>query len=252
VRLLGEHAGPGKFRGGPGTLRRVTFLASAEVNSIAEARRFPPSGVLGGQPARGNDLLVERDGASLHFSDIGAAHFDLKFANQTVRPGDSVSVVTTGGGGYGDPFERDPELVLADVLEDLCTLDSARADYGVVVVGDGDELHVDVDATRQLRAQGRPPEPHPAADVDVHPAGMSEVGAKAALRVDALRARTPVTFCKTECPLRGSPDHCPLHDAEALGYWNVRNLEQWIGRTCPKAAEILAQPVETSAAGGGA
>jgi N-methylhydantoinase B len=61
-----------------------------------------------------------------------------------------------GGGGFGDPLEREPERVRADVLDGKVTIEHARAAYGVVLTHDmGRE--VDVDATRVLRAQRRLP-----------------------------------------------------------------------------------------------
>ena len=62
--------------------------------------------------------------------------------------GQIVRVVTTGGGGWGDPLEREPELVQRDVIEGKVSPEAARDDYGVVLTGDGT---VDADATQTLR-----------------------------------------------------------------------------------------------------
>jgi len=64
-----------------------------------------------------------------------------------------VRVVTTGGGGWGDPLAREGELVLRDVIEGKVTRAAARAEYGVVVAGDGDDATLDQAATDQLRAE---------------------------------------------------------------------------------------------------
>ena len=66
-------------------------------------------------------------------------------------PGDVVTIQSTGGGGYGDPLERDPQAVLQDVLSDLLSPRTAAAEYGVLVV-DG---AIDVSATRELRLRMR-------------------------------------------------------------------------------------------------
>ena len=60
-----------------------------------------------------------------------------------------------GGGGWGNPLERDPELVLDDVLDELVSLEAAERDYGVVFAGslEDDTLAVDHDATKALREQ---------------------------------------------------------------------------------------------------
>jgi N-methylhydantoinase B len=66
-----------------------------------------------------------------------------------------VRIVTGGGGGYGSPFDRDPERVLDDVLDELLTPDQARGTYGVVIRNNA----LDREATQQeraRRAQGRP------------------------------------------------------------------------------------------------
>lgn len=239
VRLLGELAGPGKFRGGAGTLRRVTLLKPAEVNSIAEGGEFAPFGVFGGAEAGGNALIVHRGDQQGGFKEMLNAKFDLKFANRRLQAGDSVSVITGGGGGYGNPHERDPSRVLSDVSEDLLTVQDAEALYGVVLIEDGGNLVVDAEATKRRRAQAGKMSQPAAPSRTGGAAGMSEAGRRAAARVKDLSARVPHEYCRNTCELRASPDRCPLHDAEALGYWNVTNLERWIGRRCPKADVIL-------------
>jgi len=73
-----------------------------------------------------------------------------------VGAGEIVRVVTTGGGGWGDPLERAPGLVRYDVIEARVSLRSARDDYGVVLVHcDVDDYTVDDDATAKLRAELR-------------------------------------------------------------------------------------------------
>jgi N-methylhydantoinase B/oxoprolinase/acetone carboxylase alpha subunit len=67
-----------------------------------------------------------------------------------LKPGDVVRVQTNAGGGFGDPLEREPELVLGDVLDRYVTLDHAREDYGVVI--DAQKMSVNVQATQSLRA----------------------------------------------------------------------------------------------------
>ncbi len=67
-----------------------------------------------------------------------------------LKKGDVVSLRLPGAGGYGDPLERDPELLLADVRDGKVTLESAREDYKVVI--DPETLTIDEEATKQLRA----------------------------------------------------------------------------------------------------
>ena len=62
-----------------------------------------------------------------------------------------------GGGGWGDPFERDPQAVLDDVLDEYVSVEGARREYGVVLTGSLEELTLEIDreATAQLRANGQ-------------------------------------------------------------------------------------------------
>ena len=77
-----------------------------------------------------------------------------KVSGIPLKRGDVVTIETSGGGGYGDPFERDPEYVLADVRSGYVSLEAARRDYGVVVHQQGRRFSLDVEATATLR-QGR-------------------------------------------------------------------------------------------------
>jgi N-methylhydantoinase B len=69
--------------------------------------------------------------------------------------GDVISFQQSGAGGYGDPFERDPILVLEDVLDDYVSMEAARDEYGVVITGTGADLRVDERATMALRGEPR-------------------------------------------------------------------------------------------------
>jgi N-methylhydantoinase B len=73
-----------------------------------------------------------------------------------LEPGDVIEIVTTGGGGWGDPLERDPELVRRDVVREVVSEAAARSEYGVVLRDDADRS-VDVAATERLRGERRGP-----------------------------------------------------------------------------------------------
>jgi len=62
-----------------------------------------------------------------------------------------VTIDAAGGGGYGNPLERDPEMVEKDVLEGYVSIEAAKKDYGVVI--DPKTMKVDTDATKRLRAE---------------------------------------------------------------------------------------------------
>ena len=132
---------PGRWRGGIGSLREVEFLEDGGVSVEGEGHVYAPWGFDGG-----------RDGetASMSFRPVRGNPRSLpsKLPNLATRAGDRIEVVGPCGGGYGDPFERDPELVLADMLDGYLTADQARADYGVVIDGD---LGLDAAATEKAR-----------------------------------------------------------------------------------------------------
>jgi N-methylhydantoinase B len=73
---------------------------------------------------------------------------------EPVTAGEVIRIRTTGGGGWGDPFERDPELVVRDVVWRKVSPEAAIADYGVVLTGsvDADDLGYDAAATAAERA----------------------------------------------------------------------------------------------------
>ena len=76
-----------------------------------------------------------------------------KFSNIVMNEGDEMLFVTPSGGGYGDPLEREPELVSVDVADELVSVEDAREHYGVVVAADGT---VDTAATDKLRGERVP------------------------------------------------------------------------------------------------
>ena len=142
LELIPDSAGAGTFRGSCGLRKDIRFLGDrGSVSNLSDRHRFPPPGLFGGQPgALGRTLLnpgAERE-QDLHPKAIyPLAHDDL------------VSLRVSGSGGYGDPRERDPELVARDVALGYVSLDQAREGDGVVV--DPASGAVDAGATTQLR-----------------------------------------------------------------------------------------------------
>ena len=138
-------AGAGQWRGGLGLkfTFRVTQGGSAVLGRGLERFRFRPWGMAGGQP--GKNMRVVLNIGTPSERDLG------KIDMVEVAEGDTVSFLTPGGGGYGDPFLRDPVAVLADVTAGYVPVEAARDDYGVIIV-DG---AVDKAATAKAR-QARP------------------------------------------------------------------------------------------------
>ena len=139
-----DSGGPGKFRGGLGCTREYQLLedAAVRVRGKGEMRsKVPPWGVFGGKPARTGSIAVN------------GVEVPETAREAVVQPSDIVRVNMNAGGGYGNPLDRDPELVLGDVLDGYVTLHGARDDYGVVI--DSNSLTIDTKATRSLREQRR-------------------------------------------------------------------------------------------------
>jgi len=142
--ILTDSGGPGKMMGGQG--RRVVFRVPDDeyapippVNlGIQSGRyRYPPEGLSGG----GN-------GAKARFLVNGKK--GDPYGLTRLNPGDRVVMDAAGGGGYGDPLERDPEKVQGDVENGYVSVAGARDSYGVVI--DPETFEVDRDATEKLRA----------------------------------------------------------------------------------------------------
>ena len=126
-------------------LRRGEALLSF----LMDHGRFGPPGLFGGQDGAPNEVIVARQGGE-YVSPHLSKDEDIRLV-----AGDTISVRTPGGGGYGDPWQREPALVARDVARGYFTVADAARDYGVVVAGD-DPATLDRPATDELRRRGRP------------------------------------------------------------------------------------------------
>ena len=139
--LVPDSCGAGRWRGGLGLARQYTLLnAEASLQLRSDRMRFPPWGLAGGRPARPTRNVLNPAGEA---RAMPAKFFHLLRAGETIRHEQA------GGGGFGDPLARDPELVAADARNEKITLEYARREHGVVL--DPVTLKVDADATRRLR-----------------------------------------------------------------------------------------------------
>ncbi|MCC6532604.1 MAG: hydantoinase B/oxoprolinase family protein [Burkholderiales bacterium] len=139
-----DSGGPGRFRGGVGIVRDYRILAEKVMVATRMGNQKTPAwGVAGGCAARPGRIVVN-PGQPGERSVPGFAEGVLLARGEVLR------VITSGGGGYGNPFEREPSRVLGDVLDGFVTIEAARADYGVVLDGSGRAL--DEAATTRLRA----------------------------------------------------------------------------------------------------
>jgi N-methylhydantoinase B len=139
--LVPDSGGPGRRRGGLAFEREYRVLAEKATLTIRSDRRdHPPYGLAGGEPGAPSANVVSADGSARDLPTMPMEAFVLE-------RGERYRHVSAGGGGYGPPFEREPELVLDDVRNGKVTPEAARERYGVAIV-DG---AVDEEATRAMR-----------------------------------------------------------------------------------------------------
>ena len=134
-----DSGGPGRYRGGTGQVMEISSAEEAPfaISSMFDRVVYPARGRRGGQAGRTGRM----------YTDAGT---ELRGkGRQPVPAGERLFMEMPGGGGYGDPFERDPEQVREDVRNELVSRDAAARDYGVVIAADG---RVDPEATRARRA----------------------------------------------------------------------------------------------------
>jgi N-methylhydantoinase B len=144
--LATDSGGPGLYRGGLGYDKHIRLLQDAAFISTADRSILAPYGVKGGKAA-----LPYR--ATINPDTPDERHLPGLNDDVPLRAGDVLRLQTTGGGGWGDPLQRDPAAVLLDVVQGKVSARSAREDYGVVLTGEGDDLQVHAEATAHLRDQ---------------------------------------------------------------------------------------------------
>jgi N-methylhydantoinase B len=143
IALRQNSGGPGKFRGGHGYIKDVRILTEEALVSIRTPRGdFANWGVEGGFAGSTAHLVVNPGTAR-------EIYLPSLVQDYRVKCGDVIRVMTSGGGGWGDPLEREPSLVSADVMGGTVSVESAKDDYGVVFAAESGV--VEIDATRAQR-----------------------------------------------------------------------------------------------------
>lgn len=145
--------GAGRSRGGCGTVYRYRMLGEqTTINLLGDRHDHVPFGVDGGKPALGAELMVTTQAGTHELPFVTKGQF-------IARKDDVIESRSPGGGGHGDPLERDPALVLSDVELGFVTVAQALSDYGVVLrpasPGTGADHVIDSEHTARQRADIR-------------------------------------------------------------------------------------------------
>jgi N-methylhydantoinase B len=144
--LAADSGGPGQFRGGLGYEKVIRMLTDGYFMSIADRSILSCWGVNGGKAGRPFEVTIDPDGPYQRPADALAD-------GEPVPAGTLIRIRTTGGGGWGDPLDRDVDLVVRDVAWGKVTRAGAAADYGVVITGPDDGPAADMAASVLLRAK---------------------------------------------------------------------------------------------------
>jgi N-methylhydantoinase B/oxoprolinase/acetone carboxylase alpha subunit len=132
--LVQDSGGPGRHRGGLSAYRTLRVVADeVTFSALFDRCKIPPHGLAGGQDGKGSEILVRRAGEKefRRFDEVFGVASPTKFTNVVLRRGDELHYKTAGGGGYGPPGERDPELVRMDVQDGYVSPAAAQRDYGL-------------------------------------------------------------------------------------------------------------------------
>jgi N-methylhydantoinase B len=154
--LIPDSGGPGRFRGGLGIRETFVPLEHATTCGIETSRsKSGPPGVNGGHRGRPGRSLRNygRAGEEVLGGWAGDEWRICTFSNRPLAANESFTNEAPGGGGYGDPLEREVEQVLADVRDGYVSPLCARSRYGVAIRTQNDDYEVDEDETARLRSE---------------------------------------------------------------------------------------------------
>lgn len=248
VSLYEDSGGAGTYRGGLGTERTFRITADGIVlSALAERHLLQPWGLFGGSPGAASSIEVQLPGDD-GFSTF-TERFDTaspsKFANIALPRGTILRLRQGGGGGYGDPFKREPAAVRADVEDGLVSIEAAREQYGVVLEHTDGRPRLDTAATESLRSEKqRTPTVLPYFDVatvtdryiraDQSAARADEMSVPVRASIDRVEA----LFDAVQRALRAGTLPADVNDAAsspfghptARDFWDESALRRWLAR----------------------
>jgi len=142
--ILPDSAGAGMFRGGFAQKRKWKIVGDeGQFFHTSQKSKIPPQGLFDGKPGKSGKWIINEGTSEEKILDFAMG--DVIF----LKYGDTVTCITASGGGYGNSFRRNPEMVLSDVKQQLISIESAKKEYGVVI--NPITLEIDLNATKKLR-----------------------------------------------------------------------------------------------------
>ena len=141
LTLRQDSGGAGEYRGGLGIQRDYTFTHPVGALSIIQKTKTDNWGLEGGKPGARNAVVLRPGTDREEWTGMMRENFDA---------GEGLSNRSGGGAGRGDPYNRDPEKVRQDVLDEYVSREAARQEYGVVITDNGE---IDEEETEQLRSR---------------------------------------------------------------------------------------------------
>lgn len=247
ARLNTDSGGPGRWRGGVGTVRTIEVLAdSVEINALGERFIVPPFGLEGGDPGAVNAVLMRssRDGDWKSIPEALGAASPSKFHGVSADKGVWFRMVSGGGGGHGPALDRPPEAVVDDVAFGLVSREAAAREYGVAVIETADgALGFDASATRSLRQQMRSA-PRPRQEqrerilagvrqrvsAGTPDAQTASAASEAERRIAAMRKALTAAGRSDPGSRPGRSLRIPYLNDRAMEYWDVDALDRWATR----------------------
>ena len=173
-----DSGGAGRFRGGLGYEKIIRMRTDGYFMSIADRSILSCWGVNGGKAGRPFEVMIDPDGQDQRPADALAD-------GEPVPAGTLIRIRTTGGGGWGDPLDREVGFVVRDVAWGKVSRTRAAADYGVVITGPGDAPAADMERTVLLRTKIRAERPDQRPFFDRGP-GYARLAGTASAEVDWL------------------------------------------------------------------
>jgi N-methylhydantoinase B len=143
-----DSGGPGQWRGLCGSHYVKEVRVPAKVYTYVVGMKYPMPGIAGGQSGEPNKLTIRWKSDDPYVVEHTADWVPI-------GEGQLINYDYGGGGGWGDPLDRDPQAVLDDVLDEYVSVEGAARDYGVVLTGSLEDLTLEIDAEATAERRGR-------------------------------------------------------------------------------------------------